>query len=76
MQARFHDVGRRMDSNESFIGSKDGNIVRCRDFKEVSDDIAFDIELLKQIKGTPFDPTNTMPSQSPGDDANMPIPQP
>ena len=77
MQPRFHDgvyLGRRMESNESLIGLKDGTVVKCRDFREVSDDVAFNAELLKIIKGTSFDPTNTMPPHLPGDESTLPVP--
>ena len=50
-------LGRRLESNEIFVSISDGSVVRARDFKEVPDNMAWDPELVKQLKGTSFDHT-------------------
>ena len=44
--------------------------MKARDFKEVPDNGAWSAEALRSVKGTPYSPTGTLPSQSQGDEEN------
>ena len=53
MQARWCSgvyLGRRLESNEILVTAPEGKVVKARDFKEVPDNVAWDPELLKEIK--------------------------
>ena len=66
MQARFYGgvyVGKRLESNESLVSGPDGGVVKVRDYRDVSDEIAFDSELLKNICGTHRPPTHIIVSR-------------
>ena len=61
MQARFQGgifLGKRVDSNEAVVSTVDGAVVKCRDFREVTNENAFCPELLKKVFGTPYQPTS------------------
>ena len=71
MQARWHGgayLGKRQESNESYVSVSGGGVVKARDFREVAESSAWDPEVLKEICGTPYHPPSALPPQVHGDD--------
>ena len=75
MQPRFHSgvfLGKRQVSNEIMVSVEGGEVVKARDFKEVPDNSAWCADALRNVKGLPSDPTNTLPVQSQSGEESLP----
>ena len=70
---KFHGgtfLGRRFETNEILVAMADGKVVKARDFREIPDEGAWKPEALKNIIGTPWCATGTVPLQFPSEDEN------